>query len=374
MNRLNILLLDGDLSRGGGTERMTQILSSLLSESSNISVYVVSLNPCLRSYYELAENVTFLSLKKGNIPILSSIWQLCKTFRKYSIDILINVDTFLSLYTIPLKLFSKKLKVVSWEMFNLENDLGISWSTQLRQFALRWSDYYVCLTHRDVLAFKEKFSIKKPITYIYNPYEQPSLNSEYNIHSKKIVTAGHFFYTKGYDLAAEVARIVLHKHKDWKWFFYGDGVELEKIKLLIKEYQLEEQVVFAGRTKDISEIYNDSSIYVMTSRLEGFGLVLLEAKSYNLPTIAFDCPSGPNEIIDNNLSGFLIPAFDIQSMADKIESLINDPCKRLEFAHNSQNNLYKFTKDIFLSKWNAIINELKEDDLHITNHNDSDIC
>lgn len=358
MKLVNVLILDGDMSRGGGTERMTQILASLLSNNACFNIHVVSLNPCTKSYYELNEKIKFITLENGRFPILSSIWQLYRILKKYSIDIIINVDTFLSIYTIPLKLFSWKLKLVSWEMFNYENDLGISWSFQLRQFALRWCDYYVCLTKRDLNTFKSTFKIRKPITFIYNPSELNTLSFNYDSESKKIVTAGHFFRTKGYDLAAEVAKIVLPKHKDWKWFFYGDGIEQDNVKKLIKEYDLEDQVVFAGRTQNLSEIYADSSIYVMTSRLEGFGLVLLEAKSFNLPTIAFDCPSGPEEIIDNNISGFLIPAFDIQAMADKIELLINDHSKRLEFASNAKNNLYKFSKDTFILRWENIINEL----------------
>lgn len=155
MKTVNILILDGDMSRGGGTERMTRILSSLLSDKSYYSIFVVSLNPCVKSYYELDEKIRFISLHKGSVPILSSIWQLYRLTKEFRIDIIINVDSFLSIYTIPLKLICWKLKIVSWEMFNIENNLGIKWSNQLRQFALRWSDYYICLTQKDLFAFKK---------------------------------------------------------------------------------------------------------------------------------------------------------------------------------------------------------------------------
>ena len=361
MKKVNILILDGDMSRGGGTERITQILSSLLSSNSRFNIYVASLNSCTNTYYKLNDKVTFLSLSSGRIPILSSISQLYKIQRKYSIDIIINVDTFLSIYTIPLKILSRDLKVVSWEMFNIENDLGIKWSRQLRQCALWWSDYYVCLTQKDLAAFKREFSIKKPITYIYNPIDQELLSFNYNIESKRIVTAGHFYQTKGYDLAVEVAKLILPKHKDWKWYFYGDGVELDNIRKVIKEYKLEDQVVLAGRTQNISEIYEDTAIYVMTSRLEGFGLVLLEAKCHNVPVIAFDCPSGPAEIIEDNISGYLVSPFNIHEMAEKIDNLVTSPSKRFAFAQCSQNNLYKFSKEIFLSKWLDLINGLGDE-------------
>lgn len=96
----------------------------------------------------------------------------------------------------------------------------------------------------------------------------------------------------------------------------------------------------------------------MTSRLEGFGLVLLEAKCYNLPTIAFDCPSGPAEIIEKDVSGFLIPSFDIKDMAYKIEYLITNPQQRIKFSQQASGNLHKFSKRSFLAQWINIINEL----------------
>lgn len=360
MSNINILIIDGDMSRGGGTERMTQILSTSLSEYKNYSVLVVSLNPCNKCYFELNNKVKFIALNKSNLPILGYIWQLNKICKKYSIDIIINVDVFLSIYTIPLKILSRKLKIISWEMFNLENDLGITWSYQLRTFSLRWSDYYVCLTKRDLAAFKKSFDIIKPITYIYNPIKQAPTTFNYNIESKNIITAGNFYHTKGFDLAAEVAKIVLNEHKDWKWYFYGDGPDLNYIRKLVSNYNLEDQVILSGRKQNISEIYKDASIYVMTSRLEGFGLVLLEAKYNNIPTISFNCPSGPAEIIEDGISGFLIPPYDTKVMADKINQLISNPNERMEFAKNAKNNLDQFSMSVFQSKWTSIINELSD--------------
>lgn len=96
-------------------------------------------------------------------------------------------------------------------------------------------------------------------------------------------------------------------------------------------------------------------MYVMTSRNEGFGLVLLEAKNNNLPTISFDVPYGPRTIIEDNISGFLIRPFDINDMASKINLLIEDESLRFSFAKNAKNNMNKFSVDNYSKNWYSII-------------------
>lgn len=348
------------MSRGGGTERMTQILADTLSTNKNYNVSVISLSPCKKSYFPLSTQVKFYSLSAHNskLGILMVFYELKKKVKQLHADIIINVDVFLSIYSIPIKLFFKKTKIVSWEMFNLSNDMGLSWCKHLRKFALTYSDYYVCLTKSDTQAFINHYKIRCPITYIYNPYEQNKKYEGYDICSKNIITVGNFFYTKGFDLAIDVAKIVLTKHKDWKWFFYGDGVEMEKLRRLVQNSNISSQLIFAGRTMNIMEKYKQSAFYVMTSRLESFGLVLLEAKCYNLPTIAFDVPDGPAEIIEDGISGYLVPAFDIKAMANCVEEMMIDTKKRCEFSKMAQNNISKFSIEEFRIKWFKLLDSL----------------
>ena len=96
----------------------------------------------------------------------------------------------------------------------------------------------------------------------------------------------------------------------------------------------------------------------MTSRNEGFGLVLLEAKKNHLPTIAFDVPYGPATIIENGISGYLVKPFDIHDMADKIDYLISNDLLRLKFAEQADKNLSTFNIDSFVRQCDDILCEL----------------
>ena len=326
---MKICIFNGDMSRGGGTERITQVLANALSGDENYSVYVLNCrNKSGNSYYPLSERVKMETLKEGSL--LTQIFSLRKFLRRNKIDVIINVDVMLGILSLPAT-FLTKTKVIAWEMFNIKNDIGSSKTKLIRKLSLRRCAFYVNQTKGDMDAFLTEFKVKCPITYIYNPIDANKDYLDYDINSKRLITAGHFFYTKGYDLALEVAKEVFLKHPDWSWRFVGDGQRFNEIKEKAIEYGLENNVIFVGRTNKIEEEYKKASLYVMTSRTEGFGLVLTEAKSYNLPTLAFDVDFGPREIIDNENSGYLVPAFDIELMAIKICELIENDEKRLAF-------------------------------------------
>ena len=127
-----------------------------------------------------------------------------------------------------------------------------------------------------------------------------------NNESTKLVTVGRFDYQKGYDYLVQVAMKVLSEKSDWTWEIYGSGNqdEVDKIKELIKENDLQDILFIKGLEKNQDLIYGDKGIYVMTSRYEGLPLVLLEAQQYNLPIVSFCCPTGPSEIVENGVNGF----------------------------------------------------------------------
>ncbi|NLT14591.1 MAG: glycosyltransferase family 4 protein [Clostridiales bacterium] len=355
----DICIFNGDMSRGGGTERITQLLANLLAERDDYRVWVLNLNNEKNtSFYPLSDNVDFAVLPGHSVP--GKMIALWKFVRRHKIDIIVNVDIMLGIYSLPVSYLYPRMKLVSWEMFNIRNDIGSRNTKRIRQISLRRSACYVTQTRGDMEAFQREMRVKCPITYIHNPCFVDEAYKAYDSTSKTIVTAGHFFYTKGYDLAVETARLVFERHPDWNWEFYGDGVRLEETKKLVKGYGLEDNVLFCGRTKHIEEAYKKAAMYVMTSRTEGFGLVLTEAKSYNLPTLSFDIDFGPREIIENDISGCLVEAFDIQKMADRICELIEDAEKRRFFSLHARDNLKLFSPETFRERWLSVIDTIQK--------------
>ncbi len=354
---MKICIFNGNMSRGGGTERITQILANALAQEADYEVCVLNCNnESGVSYYPLDERVQMHTLP--NISLLRKMLALRQFLKRNKIDVIINVDVMLGIYSLPAT-FGIKTKVIAWEMFNIKNDIGSKNTKLIRKLSLRRCAYYVNQTKGDRDAFLKEFKVSCPMTYIYNPCDPNAEYIDYDRQSKIIMTAGHFFYTKGYDLAVDVARLVFEKHSDWQWRFVGDGSQFNAIQEKVREYGLTDNVIFAGRTNQIAEEYKRAALYVMTSRTEGFGLVLTEAKSYNLPTLAFDVDFGPREIIEHNKSGYLVEPFDVERMADCICELIENEEKRFEFSSKAKDNLDTFSKEQFVLSWKNILEQIK---------------
>jgi glycosyltransferase involved in cell wall biosynthesis len=157
----------------------------------------------------------------------------------------------------------------------------------------------------------------------------------------------------------EVAKKVYEKHPDWEWHIWGAGNnDTEKtIASLIHEESLDDFLKIKGVTNDIYNKYKEYSFFVMTSRNEGFGMVIVEAQRAKLPVIAFNCECGPNELILNDKNGFLIDCFDIDKMAYKINYLIEHPEVRKTMSDNSMLDKEKLKLSLICDKWKNVIEE-----------------
>lgn len=357
-----ICFFEGDMSRGGGTERMTAIVANELASINKYNILIISLyNKNNISYFTLNNKVKHISLHShpnaSKFSILKSIVTLKDILKINKVDVLINVDVMLGIFSIPAILFSK-IKLISWEHFNYLDDIGSRYTNYLRKISIFFCKKYIVLTDQDEIKFKQNNRFSNKITRIYNTCIYDKDYIDYNVQSKIIISAGNMFNIKGFDMVVEIGKIVFDKHPDWKWYIYGDGVELNKIQTKIKNYKLDENIVIKSRTQEIERAYRESSIYVLTSRMESFGLVLLEAQSNNLPVVSFDIPSGPSEIIENNINGFLIKPFNVNDMAQKICILIEDENKRKYFSQHAKKNIYKFDIENVISQWQQIIDNI----------------
>ena len=114
-----------------------------------------------------------------------------------------------------------------------------------------------------------------------------------------------------------------------------------------------------GPISDVKKEYLSSSVFVLPSRFEGFGLVIIEAMACGVPVVAFDCENGPRSIIDNGKTGFLIPPFDINVLAVEVMHLISDANLRKQIGANAQEAASKYDIDRIGQQWKHLFEELK---------------
>ena len=213
-------------------------------------------------------------------------------------------------------------------------------------------DKFLVLTEED-----KKDWADDRIKVIHNPLSFSS-NQFSDYKNKKIISVGRLDYQKGYDILISVWNKISKKYPDWSLEVYGEGVEREKLQNKINELNLNSSFLLKGAVKNIYEKYLESSIYIMSSRYEGMPMVLLEAMSFGLPVISFDCPCGPKDIIKDNEDGFIIKFGNIEQMAEKIEELINDEEKRKLFGINAKKNIQRFSEEKIMNQWKELFEKL----------------
>ena len=145
------------------------------------------------------------------------------------------------------------------------------------------------------------------------------------------------------------------KHRDWKWVICGEGEDREKLTEKIKKYKLEKNVILEGNVANITDYYKKAAMFVLTSRYEGFGLVLTEAKNVGLPCVSFRCPCGPLEIIEDGVNGYLVDCFNVKNIAEKINELIENTEKRKEFSNMALVGTEKFDLSTISSQWKELL-------------------
>lgn len=215
---------------------------------------------------------------------------------------------------------------------------------------------YLVLVSENLKEFYRKKLPKVKCVYIPNIIDEiPEEKS--NLKSKNLVSVGRLSSEKGYMDLLKIYNEIVKKYPDWKLDIIGDGKERDNLEKYIKDNALEEKVFLHGfQNKNyINNILLNSSIYLMTSFTESFGIVLIEAMSYGIPCIAFSSAEGAQELIENDKNGYLIDDRDIDKYVSKVEFLMNNFEERKKMQNNCINKANEFLGKNVIKKWLEIL-------------------
>ncbi|MGM0934480.1 MAG: glycosyltransferase family 4 protein [Bacteroidota bacterium] len=219
--------------------------------------------------------------------------------------------------------------------------------------AVKKYDGLILLTEKD-----RKLWNNKSNTYVIpNPVSFTTEDTS-TVQKKQIVAIGRLIAQKGFDRLVKAYSQIAHNFPDWKLIIVGEGQDKDYLKKLVNKFNLTDKIIFKAPSKDIKNILLNSSILAMTSRYEGFGLVLTEAMECGVPCVAFDCECGPSEIIQNAEDGFLVEDGNIHEFANKLKLLMENPLLRQNFGMKAKQNVKRFYVNPIMSKWSQLFNEV----------------
>lgn len=347
---MKILILIEDITLGGGTERVAITLArnfsaegveccifslkknnkSTFYSSDDIKIHYGAINKGLYSRIEAIRfakknNMTMLIFSMGRLSLEMSILSRLFFFKKFCCYEHISFTSFSK--TI------QKLKIIAYKLSR-----GVIFLTEQDEFLIK---------------------CRMPLVHVVSienisPFEIVSdecIDKRQNI----VLAVGRLTEQKNFSRLLDIWKTV--NRPEWKLVIAGDGPE----KIALTEKINSEGLInveLCGPVRDIKKLYLSSKILALTSRYEGYPMVLVEAQGFGLPVISFDCKTGPAEIINHNSSGYVIPYSDDTQFIDKLIYLMDHPLALDEMSNMALENARRFTFQETKQKWFAILEKI----------------
>lgn len=366
---------------------MSQVLSekiNYLAENTDFELYMILTERANEPwYYNISPKVKSINFdinfdELDTMPILKKIFAYYRKQRKYRTDFtkyLMEIQPDITISTLRREINfindipdgSKKIGEIHfgkshYRVFNkqylpafINRYITSRWNEKLKR-EISKLDKFIVLTHED----KEAWGNLNNIKVIHNPLTYfPSESSTCS--NKNVIAVGRYTWQKGFDILIESWSIVYKKHQDWKLNIYGGGDSISYQKMAEQKGLSTTSISCNEAVKDIYNRYLDSSFFILSSRFEGFGLVIAEAMSCGLPTVSFACPCGPKDIIRDGEDGFLVENGNIKDLADKICYLIEHEDERKSMGKKAKEDVKRFDINIIMQQWIDLFNKLMEE-------------
>ncbi|HFU8582698.1 TPA: glycosyltransferase family 4 protein [Escherichia coli] len=353
------------LHSAGGMERVLTLKANYLVECYNYNITIITYQNKvnLPPFFPLHEKIKIIHLMKDRKEnIFHTLYRIVNE---------LTPDYFISLggtEIMYISLLSSNItSILEWHFcYNqpiLETKHSFNPLTRILSYIRREKNVYfakkfsklVVLTQRDYLLWKKRKI--ESIEVINNPVNSiipcsPFIPEQKNINKIKFISAGRLTTQKAFSRMIEIFNNTSFKYK-WELNIYGSGELEDKLKKEIKEYSLDNNIFIHPPVKNLQDKLRNSDFFIMTSIYEGLPMVLLESIEVGLPIIAFNCDTGPSEIIGNKVNGYLIPNNNNKEFSERLSTLSLDS-DYFEMSKNAIKSASNFNIEKIGELWNTL--------------------
>lgn len=344
----------------GGAERVMAILANhFVSQGHHVNL--ISFNK--GDAYEINPKINRVKLHSGKIKN-HKIRALLNLLNYYKLksnrpDLLISFNTLNNLNSIIVAKL-RGIKIIVSEHNNhlySENPKKLTYLT--KTFFYKFANHVTVLTNYD-LDFYKKNNIN--VSVLPNPCTFAPNEENGHSREKTILAVGSLnrYLHKGFDNLIEIVEPILNKYPDWTLKIIGGGEKGKTfLESLIQKKGLTEQIILTGLQNNVGQYMKEGAIFVLPSRFEGLPMVLLEAMSQGMACIAYDCTTGPSDIIENEVNGVLIPDQNIIKMQEGLTRLIENNELRNTLGNEALKSLDRFSVETIANKWHDLFETIK---------------
>jgi glycosyltransferase involved in cell wall biosynthesis len=362
---MKLLYITNGINGSGGLERVLSIKASFLADEYGYDVHISGLNESTSHlFYDFSSNIKLHAFPVFGNPLsyikryVSGVKKLIQTIQP---DVIIVCDDGLKGFFIPM-IIGRAQPIIYERHVSKSIEIRKDATIIQKLFAklkLNVMDYlsgqfsaFVVLTQTNRSEWKGKNVRVIPNPLSFYPEEQSNLTN------KKVLAVGKQSHQKGYDRLLRSWKMVQEKYPDWTLELYGKKDISLGFEQQAETLGISKSVRFFDPEKDIINKYLESSVYVLSSRFEGFGMVLIEAMVCGVPCVAFNCPHGPSDIIQDSVDGFLVENNDEVAFAEQLLKLIENENLRREMGAKARENVKRFLPENILKQWDELFKSL----------------
>jgi len=366
---MKLLYITNGIHGSGGLERVLAVKASYLADEMNYEVHILTLNSSNQQpFYKFSAKINFHNVNAIGIPfnyILNYRSGIKKVLKELKPAIISVCDDGLKGLLFPI-VFGKKTPVIYERHASLNlnfiaakhSSILVKIKNYIQKSMMVWGakkfHAFIVLTQGNK---KDWRGVN--CTVIANPTPFKNTDTSLNvIKNKTVLAVGSQSYNKGHDRLFLSWQLVHKKFPDWKLKIYGKENPSLNLQKEINKLNLQQSILLKKPIENIEEAYKKASIYVMPSRSEGFGMVLIEAMSFGVPCVAFDCPHGPADIIKDGEDGFLIENGAIEGFANAMMKLIKNNELRMTMGSKAKENVKRYAPEKIMSIWDALFKSL----------------
>ena len=364
---MKLLYITNGIKGAAGLERVLAIKASYLADVLGYEVHILTLNHNNNSiFYDFSPKIQLHDVAVSGNPIQylkKYVSGIKNTVQKIQPDVISVCDDGLKGFFIPM-FISKKYPIIYERHVSKSIELGDNPSfLQKKIVGMKFLamnllansfDQFVVLTQDNLTEWQ-----LNNIVVISNPLSFYPIESSF-LQRKTVIAVGKQSFQKGFDRLLQSWALVQEHYPDWQLEIYGKFDESQGLDALATALEISKSVHFFEPEKNIQSKYLASSLFVMSSRFEGFGMVLTEAMACGVPCVSFDCPCGPSDIIKDGEDGFLVENGNINSFAQKMLLLIENESLRAAMGEKAKHNVTRYLPETIMAQWDLLFKEIAQ--------------